>query len=149
MLTRWQPFSNVQAEMERLHREMNQLFGRFDRGSGDLPRPVDAFPLLNLWDDDNCLYVEAEVPGMDLADLEIYVNGSRELSIQGERKPPEDDSGTWHRQERGFGRFHRVCELPTDVDSDKVEASFAHGVLTLKFPKREEAKARKISVKSP
>lgn len=148
MLTRWQPYHSVQAEMERLHREMNQLFGRFDRGWAGRPRSVEAFPLLNLWDDDENLYVEAELPGMDLSDLEIYVNGSRELSIQGERKAPETGAGTWHRQERGFGKFHRVCELPTDVDPDQVEASFVHGVLTLTMPKREEAKARKITVKS-
>lgn len=148
MLTRWQPVGNVQAEMERLHREMNQLFGRFDRGWSDRPRSVASFPLLNLWDDNEALYVEAELPGMDLNDLEIYVNGTRELSIQGERKAPEAGQGTWHRQERGFGKFHRVCELPTDVDADKVEASLTNGLLTLKLPKREEAKPRKISVRS-
>ena len=70
------------------------------------------------------------------------------LTIKGERKTPSFDQGGWHRRERGYGRFNRTLELPTDVESDKVEAHFKHGVLLIELPKREEAKPRRIEVKA-
>ena len=108
--------------------------------------PSSVYPPLNLWEDDNNLYVEAELPELELTDLEIFVNGDNQLSIKGERKQPEQEKGTWHRQERGHGSFSRVGELPQYVDSEKVTAEFKHGVLTITLPKREEAKARRIEV---
>jgi HSP20 family protein len=143
--TRWQPFSDLWGEMSRLQEEMNRVFGRSGRGNGYRP---SAYPALDVWQDENNLYVEAELPGMDLNDLEIYVTGGNQLTIKGERKAPSAERGTWHRQERGYGQFSRLLELPQDVDEDKVEAEFRNGVLTISLPKREEAKPRKIAVKS-
>lgn len=144
MLTsRWEPL----AEMNRLRNEMDRLFGRYGFGQ---PRRYGAsvFPPLNMWEDDNNLYVEAELPGFELGDLEIYVAGGNQLSIKGERKQPELEGGAWHRQERGFGSFSRVIELPSSVGNDKVSAEFQHGVLTITLPKSEEVKPRRIEVKS-
>jgi len=114
------------------------------------PRRSDqsAYPPLNLWEDDNNLYVEAELPELELTDLEIIVNGDNQLSIKGERKQPEQENGTWHRQERGHGKFSRAGELPQYVDSENVTAEIKHGVLTITLPKRAEAKARRIEVKA-
>ncbi len=141
--TRWDPFT----EVNRLRNEMNRLFG--DLGmSRSLPFRVGAYPPVNLWEDDNNLYLEAELPGFELKDLEIYVTGNNQLTIQGERKQPELEAGTWHRQERGYGRFSRVLELPCNVDSDKVSAEFKHGVLTITLAKSEEMKPRRIEVKA-
>ena len=147
MLTSWQPWSDVWGEMSRLHDEMNRLF---DRWGGNGPRQFahGVYPLLNLWDDDEHLYVEAELPGLELSDLEMYVTGENQLSLKGERKQPGLTGGTWHRQERGFGAFSRVIELPCAVDSDHVSAEFKHGVLTVTLPKREEVKPRRIEVKA-
>jgi HSP20 family protein len=133
--------------MKRLQEEMEQWFGR---GGMHDPRRFahSVFPLLNAWEDDNNLYVEAELPELELSDLEIIVNGDNQLSIKGERKQPEGENGTWHRRERGHGKFSRVGELPHYVDSDKVTAEFKHGVLTITLPKRKEAKARRIEVKA-
>ncbi|NNE00748.1 MAG: Hsp20/alpha crystallin family protein [Pirellulaceae bacterium] len=138
----WQPM----AEMNRLRNEMDRLFGHLGSENGGHRRA--SFPLLNLWEDDNHLFVEAELPGFELDDLEIYVTGGNQLSISGERKQPEHDGGAWHRQERGFGKFRRSLELPGDVDSDTVDASFKNGVLTLTMPKSEAAKPRRIEVKA-
>ncbi|NUQ63052.1 MAG: Hsp20/alpha crystallin family protein [Pirellulales bacterium] len=144
--TRWQmqPFRDLWTEMNRLQEEMNRVFGR----TGGNGYRMGVYPPLDLWQDEENLYVEAELPGMDLADLEIYVTGGNQLSVRGERKRPEIPGGNWHRQERNFGAFSRLVELPQDVDEDKVEAELRNGVLTIKLPKREEAKPRKISVKS-
>ena len=78
----------------------------------------------------------------------MYVTGENQLSIKGERRPPELKDGTWHRQERGYGSFSRLMELPGAVDCDKVSAEFKNGVLTITLPKKEEAKPRRIEVSS-
>lgn len=106
-----------------------------------------SYPPLNLREDESNLYVEAEFPGFNLDDLEMYVTGGNQLSIKGERKQPELEQGTWHRQERGYGSFSRLMELPGPVDGDRVSAEFRHGVLTITLPKKEEAKPRRIEVK--
>ena len=122
--TQWHPMQ----EMNRLRSEMDRLFGRYGNGTS---RPVAAvtFPALNMWEDNDTLHVEAELPGFDLDQLEIYVTAGNQLSISGERKQPEREGGVWHRQERGFGNFRRMFELPWDVDCDKVSATFENGIL--------------------
>ena len=145
MLTRWQPFADVQGEMRRLHDEMNQLFGRYGRGARGLAPAT--YPPLNLWEDEHNFYVEAELPGFRLEDLEMYVTSENQLSIQGERTLPKLEKGAWHRQERGYGSFNRLMDLPGAVDGSRVSAEFKDGVLTITLPKKEESKPRRIEVK--
>ena len=147
LATRWSPWSDLQSELGRLQNEMNSLFGRYGRSNGE-SLTERSYPALNVWEDDEHLLVEAELPGMEIGDLEIYVNGGNQLSIKGERKLPSSEQGTWHRRERGYGKFARVIELPHPVDSDKVQGSFNHGVLTIQLPKQETSKPRKIEVKA-
>jgi HSP20 family protein len=123
------------------------LFDPFSMGSPGWPALAVAYPTVNLWEDAECVYAEAELPGMELNDMEVYVTGGNQLSLKGERKLPSFENSTWHRQERGFGAFSRLIALPVEVDADKVEAKFAHGILTIKMPKSEAAKPRKIAVK--
>lgn len=135
------------AEMSRLSREMDRMFRRFDRGDrADMP--VATYPPLDLWQDESALYVEAELPGMEIGDLDIYVTGGNQLSIRGERKPPVKEGGTWHRQERGYGQFSRLLTLPCGVKTDEVEAQFKDGVLTITLPKSEAAKPRRLAIKA-
>jgi HSP20 family protein len=139
--TRWNP----SIEANRLRNEMERLFGRWS-----VPDPrmfgVEVFPPLNLWEDDNNVSVEAELPGLELGDLEIYVAGNNQLSIKGQRKQPPFEGGVWHRRERSHGDFSRMIELPCDVESDKVAAEFRQGVLTITMPKSEEVKPWRIPV---
>lgn len=145
--TRWQPFGTVGSEMNRLQEELQQWSGRL--GIND-PRQFarSVYPPLNLWEDDSNLYVEAELPDLELGDLEISVDGDNMLSMKGSHKQPEPERGTCHRHERCHGSFSRVGELPQYVDSDKVTAELKLGVLTITLPKRQEAKARRIEVKA-
>lgn len=149
LATRWEPWGvgNMWAEMSRLQEEMDQLFGRYGVGNGRR-RAAPAYPALNLWQDDENLYCEAELPGMELKDLEIFVTGGDQLTIKGKREAPSHEHGIWHRRERGYGSFGRVITLPRKVASEKVEAEFCHGVLCITLPKHEEAKSRRIEVKS-
>jgi len=141
----WHLLGDMWTEMNRLQNEMEKLYGPWGaRQQGNGSR---AYPALNLWEDDDNLYVEAELPGIELDDLDIVVTDSNHLSIKGERKEPAAEGGTWHRQERGFGTFARSVELPHGVDSEKIAAKLAQGVLTITLPRREEAKTRKIKVK--
>lgn len=144
-LARWNPLWEMQSEMNRLRGEMDRLFGRSNGGSRQLLSPTE-YPALNLWEDDESLFVEAELPGMNLEDLEIFVTGGNQLTISGERKEPASDGVSWHRRERGYGRFTRVIELPVLVNEERVEADFKRGALTIKLPKHEEAKPRRITV---
>lgn len=147
LATRWQPFGDVWSEMDRLNEEMNRMFDRYgyrDRLRGWAP----SYPALDLWQDDDNLYIEAELPGMKLEDLEIYVSGDNQLSIKGSREVPQEEGTSWHRRERAYGDFTRTISLPSPVDADKVHASLKYGVLTITLPKVEATKPRRIEVKS-
>ncbi len=140
--TRWNPLT----EMQRLQSEMNRLFDRWG-SNGSRPLSQRVYPPLNMWEDEGHLFVEAELPGFELAELEILVTGGNQLSLKGQRKETQLEGGTWHRQERGFGQFSRIVELPASVDSDNVSAEFKHGILLITLPKSEAAKPRRIEVK--
>ena len=139
------PFSFFLNEASQLQEDFNRLFGRFAPFSTPAGGSV---PLVNLWEDENSLFVEADLPGLDPATLDVFVTEGNQLTVQGERKAPEVKGSAWVRQERPFGRFTRVIGLPSLVDADKVEASYEAGVLRLTLPKSEAAKPRKINVKA-
>jgi len=129
----------------RIFDEMNRLF---DAAVADpFTAPATAYPPMNLWEDDEHFYAEAQMPGLKLDDIQITVSQGDQLTIAGERKPDEADGVVWHRRECGYGRFTRTVTLPTIVDVDKIEASYEAGVLTLTLPKSEKAKPRRIAVK--
>ena len=140
LTTRWEPWS----ELNRLSREMDRLFSR--GGVNASLSGIGSFPALNVWEDDQNLYAEAELPGFNMDDLEIYVTGNQ-LTLKGQRRPPELEGGMWHRRERGYGTFSRVVELPGDIDGDSVSAEFKLGVLRIALPKSEKLKPRRIEVK--
>lgn len=144
MTHRWLPL--VASELSRLHNGMDQAIASIpdDR---HWPGLANSYPLLTLWEDDRCYYAEAELPGMPLDCLEIFVAQGSQLTIQGERKSTEV-AGTWHRQERGFGKFTRTIALPSEVNADKVEARMEQGILRVTLPKSEKARARRIAVKA-
>jgi HSP20 family protein len=120
----------------------------FDRWTDEGGQGWSSFPPVNVWEEDDNLYIEAELPGLKLEDLEIFVTGNNQLTLKGERKPLKIEKGIKHRQERGFGKFVRTLTLPWAVDAEKVDARFENGVLKITLAKHESAKARKIHVKS-
>jgi HSP20 family protein len=137
-------FPDLWSEMGRVHDELSRLFGR----RSGFPTMAPAGPAVNVWDDENHVYAQADLPGIDSEKLEVFVTEGNQLTIQGERTAPELPNGVWHRQERAFGQFARQVTLPALVDADKVEAKYEHGVLYLTLPKSEAAKPRKITVKA-
>jgi HSP20 family protein len=124
---------------------MNQLFGSFFGRTPGLLRPA-AFPALNVSEDDDNLYIRAELPGIDSESIEISVEGET-LTLRGERKSKEPSGNiSYHRRERETGRFRRVISFPTRINAEKVEANFKNGVLKVVLPKAEEAKPRQITI---
>jgi HSP20 family protein len=92
------------------------------------------------------LVLEADVPGMNLEDLDIRVEDNT-LTIRGERKQRQDmPEGGYHRAERPYGVFTRSFSLPNTIDAEKIQASYNNGVLRLTMAKREESKPRQIKV---
>jgi HSP20 family protein len=139
-------FRRPSDEIERLRRQMNELYGAL---SGDaIPMPsAGVFPLTNVTEDSNNYYIRAELPGMKSDELNIQVT-SDGISISGERKIPEEENGVrYHRREREAGKFSRSINLPGDVDVNGVEAGLENGILTITVPKAEVSKPRQIKVK--
>lgn len=130
-------------EMSRIQDEMERTYGDGAGRTGFWPR---AFPALNMWEDNDNLYVETELPGLELEDIEVFASDESHLTLQGERKQPRAEQEVQHRQERGFGRFSRILELPTSVKASETSAEYKAGVLRITLPKKEEAKPRRISV---
>ncbi len=105
----------------------------------------NSFPALNVWEQGDDLYAEAELPGISGDDIDVSVVGS-DLTIRGKRGPELPAGSSYHRRERGEGEFTRVLRLPIEVDANRVEASLKNGVLLIKLPKAESAKPKKIKV---
>ena len=145
--SRWQVANPVWNQLNQLQQEMNRLFSRWGEDGGRWLGAPAGYPAVNVWEDADQVFVEAELPGLDLKDLEIYVTGGNQLTLKGERKANAPEKGLWHRQERVFGKFSRSLTLPFNVDADKVDAHFDNGVLLVKLPKHESARSRKITVK--
>lgn len=147
MLTRWQPMRDLRHEWRRFPHELGRLFGRL---GAELPAwgTEAVYPLVNLWEDDEFVYAEAELPGLKLQDLEIIVSGENQLTFKGKRDPSVPDKAGLYRQERGCGSFERVLTLPTRVDPTKVDARLENGVLTIKMARSAATRPRKITVKA-
>ena len=130
-----------------LHNEVDDLFDSFFRGL-DRPFPgYKAWPAIDVAEDDNSIIVRAEVPGCNAEDIEISVYGNT-LTISGEKKLKEEkkEKGYYH-VESSYGTFRRELTLPTDVDSEKIDATCKDGVLSVTLPKAAKAKAVKVKIK--
>ena len=139
--------TNAVFPVNELRREVGRLFEDFMGPFNGIQCRSGAFPAVNVWEDETAVFAEAEVPGMNMKELEVNVVGN-ELSIKGERRTSnEQTTGTYHRQERSVGQFTRFITLPCAVDAGAVEAVLKNGVLTIKLPKSPSARPRRIEVR--
>lgn len=106
-----------------------------------------VFPPTNVFSDKEGYIVRMEVPGVDPAALTIEAN-SRTLTIGGKRETAAPEGASFHRHERSGGEFSRSLQLPADLDLSKAEATCKHGMLTVRIPKKAEAKPRQIEIKA-
>ncbi|MBM4274866.1 MAG: Hsp20/alpha crystallin family protein [Deltaproteobacteria bacterium] len=141
------PWSDPFREMARLQRQMERLFEE-TLGPGLARWQPGVYPLVNISEDRDHLYVRAELPGITPQELDITIHEGN-LILRGERKiPVEAKDVNYHRRERESGFFRRLVALPSPVNPNSVEASYKDGILTIKMAKPEEIKPRKIQVKT-
>lgn len=148
-ILRWHPLGQIENEFDRAHNdEMNRFLQCVGtRGPADPSGAPVAYPPVNVWDDDENIYLSAELPGITLENFEITVTDGTRLTLKGQRTAAEVGKTTWHRLERCFGSFSRTIILPVPVDPERVEARFELGDLRVKLAKSPEAKPRRIEVK--
>jgi HSP20 family protein len=104
-------------------------------------------PAVDLFEEKDEFVVKAELPGMEKDNIQVNLS-DHTLTIKGEKKKSEEVKGeNYYKSERSFGSFTRILELPSEVYGDKVKASFKNGILEVRLPKTEAAKAKEIKVK--
>jgi len=142
-IERWDPFSEAVSLREAMNTLLQDSFVR----PGNMPaRGGPATLPLDISENENEFVVKASLPGVKPEDVQITVHGDT-LTIRGETKAEEEKKGEqWHVRERRFGVLQRSVSLATPVASDKADAQFEHGVLTLRLPKSEAAKPRQIKI---
>ena len=149
-LTTWKPFRELTPfrEFERVRREMDRLWDSFlEGGLRKKGEEGEWLPSLDVAETKNELVVKAEVPGMDPKDIDISLSDGV-LTIKGEkRQEKEEKEADYHVIERSYGSFLRSVQLPKEVQSDKISASYKNGILRITLPKSEEAKKKEIKIK--
>ena len=152
------PFASLRHEVDRLFEDFDRDFWRspFRRS----PFNVEPFwrrelswgtaPAVDIVEKDQAYEVTAELPGMDEKDIEVKLADGG-LTIKGQKQEEKEEKKKgYHLHERHFGSFERFFTVPDGVATDKIEATFKKGVLTVTLPKKPEAQKaeKKIAVKA-
>jgi len=139
-VVRFDPFRDITT----LRDEMNRLFSRT---IGEGASAGSAWtPAVDIFDASDAIVLKAELPGLSAGDIDIEVDDNV-LTLKGERRFEETvEEGRYYRLERAYGHFQRSVTLPQGVKADEITAGFEHGVLTVRVPKADEVKPRKIAV---
>ncbi|MBI5585592.1 MAG: Hsp20/alpha crystallin family protein [Deltaproteobacteria bacterium] len=140
-------FGSSFSDLVRLQNEMNRLW-ELASGVKSVSDRSRVYPPMNITEDDNFLYVRAELPGVEVGAIDLSLHGDQ-LILRGERKTAQTgEKINCHRKEREEGVFRRVINLSTRVDGNQVEAVSKNGVLTIKLAKAEEVKPRQVTIQT-
>ena len=145
-ITRWETYRDVVA----LQNRMNSIFQDFSRGNGsgenELVTAAGFVPPVDIYEDENKLVLNIEVPGMRQEDLDVRMENNT-LTVKGERSfQNEGKEENFHRVERRYGSFYRAFTLPNTIDPNNIKAEYDAGVLRLELQKRPETKPKQIKV---
>jgi len=147
-IVRWEPFRDLLSLQER----MNRLFSESYRSGGPQGQEDDWAlggswaPAVDIYEQDGNIVLKAELPGLDLKDVDIRVENNT-LTLRGQRKLDEQvKRDNYHRVERAYGAFTRSFALPNVVDAENIKAEYKDGLLRVTLPKREEAKPKQIRI---
>jgi HSP20 family protein len=149
-MAEWNPFT----DMEALRQEIDRAFEGFGLGQAPsrrvafLPgREPRRYPLVNLLEDKDNLYVEALTPGVDPQSMNVTATQNR-LTLSGEKSSVVDIKlEAFHRNERASGKFVRTIDLPVEIDGAQIQAEYKNGLLVVTLPKAEKAKPKQITIK--
>lgn len=142
------PSVTARSPLASLRQEFDDLIARFWDGEAEKNWFAGSFaPSIDLVEADNAFELRMDIPGMDAKDIDVQVHGNT-VTVSGQRKEEKEEKGkTYHRVERRNGSFSRTLSLPCNVNDDEVAADYVKGVLTVKLPKSEDARSKKVAVK--
>lgn len=143
-LTRWTPRQRVGYRGSLFPGIIDDFFSPLTVNHSSTAR--EYMPSVDIYEKDNVVFFEAEVPGFNKDDLKIDVAG-KVITISGEKKEEKKEEGENHfRKERRFGRFERSFQLGFEAESDSVKAKYDNGVLTIEVPKPEDKQIKSIQI---
>ncbi|MHC1567544.1 MAG: Hsp20/alpha crystallin family protein [Candidatus Syntropharchaeia archaeon] len=151
MFRRWDPWE----ELRRMQEWINEMFAEFGMppyGRRMLPRTGEeglatVTPSTDVINRESEIVVRADIPGVDKEGISVELKGNT-LEINAEKKKEEEEKGEgFIKKERYYSKYYRQIELPTEVDKERIDATFKDGVLEIKLPKKEAAEIKKITVK--
>ncbi len=144
-LIRWNPMGDVFSLRHQMNHLFDDVFRPVVRGDSRLSMR-NWNPTVDIYDNDEYIFITAELPGIDKKDIVIDVKDGV-LTLKGERSfDNEVKEKKYYRRERTFGKFERVFRLPADVDPEKISADYKDGILKIDIPKPEEQKPKQITV---
>ncbi|SRR5579883_184590 len=135
---------NGRSTYDDMHKMLTNFFSEMSMPGSELFS--NGIPAMDVSESDEKFLITAELPGMDIKDIQITtIEGM--LTIKGEKKKEEKEEHTgYFRQERVYGAFQRSVSLPNTADLDRAEASFKNGVLTLSIPKKAGAQTKEVKI---
>ncbi len=143
-LVRSNPWTALPTLQNRVNRLFDDMFPEI--GQGEDMGLMEWRPMVDTYEKDDAIVVNAELPGVNKEDISVDVKNNI-LTISGERKHEEDvNEDKYFRKERFYGKFQRSFTLPDNVDSEKVDAAYKDGVLEVTIPKTEQGTTKKIEI---
>jgi HSP20 family protein len=138
-IERWSPFADV--------RKFDEMFERLWSGGARIPETVESWGIpLDIQRAGDDIVVTASLPGVDKDKVDVTIEDSV-LTIRASVEEQEESKhGGFLLRERRTGSFYRAVRLPESVDAEHTSSSYKDGVLTIRLPKLEEKKARKVAI---
>lgn len=132
--------NGVMFAPENLARQIDEVFDTVAA-----PVVTRSYPPINVWEDDKAVYVQAELPGYRMADVEVTLE-RQTLTISGKREAADHEGTRWLHRERRAGEFTRAVTVRETLDAERVSATMKDGLLLVTLPKAASAMPRKIAV---
>ena len=144
-LMRTNPWTTLPTLQNRVNRVFDDMFPDIRNRVDDLDL-MEWRPVVDTYEKDDAIMINAELPGVKKEDINIDVKNNI-LTLSGERKDESDvNEDNYYRSERFYGKFQRSFTLPDNVDADKVDATYKDGVLEVKIPKTGQSSTKKIEI---
>lgn len=149
-IVRWEPFRDLVSLQDRMNRLFEESFRGISRGGNEEEWSVGTWaPAVDIYEHNSNIVLKAELPGVNPKEVDIRVENNV-LTLHGERKfEGEVKRDSYHRVERAYGTFSRSFTLPSVIDTERIQADYKDGILTVVLPKREEARLRQIQISTP
>jgi HSP20 family protein len=142
-IVRWEPFRDMMSLRDAMDR-------MFEEGGFRAPVPFgwgEGSMAVDMYETDDSVIVKTAIPGVKADDIDVSVTGDT-LTVRAETKEEEEiKRENYLRRERRFGSYCRSVTLPGGLETDRADADYSDGILTLTFPKAEAVKPKSIKVK--